>query len=316
MKIKETRTTVKDSPISLKDNLWKNRYLLLLLLPGILYFVIFKYIPMFGLTIAFQDYSLRDGFLGSPWVGLKHFSTLFSGTDFPVVLKNTIYISFLKVIFGFPAPIILALMLNELRNGPFKKLSQTISYIPHFFSWVVMAGMIKALLSPSTGLVNMIIQALGNKPIYFLADPEYFIGVLVTTDIWKEIGWDSVIYLAALSGINYEMHEAAIIDGASKLKRIFYINIPSILPTVATMLILRMGYILDAGFDQIFNLYNTAVYEVSDIIDTFTYRKGISNFQYSFSTAAGMFKSVVSLVLVVVVNKITKKLTDGETSIF
>lgn len=300
----------------LGQRLWKARYLFLLFLPGLVYFIIFKYTPMFGLLMAFQDYSLKDGILGSDWVGLKHFVSLFSGGDFLLVLRNTVWISFLKILFGFPAPVILALMFNELHTGPYKKVVQSISYIPHFFSWVVMSGMITSMLSPSVGLVNALLQSFGVEPIYFLADPRYFVGVLVVTDIWKEVGWGSVVYLAALSSVNYEMHEAAIIDGASRLKRMIYINLPSILPTVAIMLILRMGTILDAGFDQIFNLYNTSVYDVADIIDTYTYRMGIGNYQYSFSTAAGMFKSVVGMLMVLFTNFLTKKLSDGETSVF
>jgi len=298
------------------NSVWKNKYLLLMLLPGLIYFLVFKYAPMAGLLMAFQDYSLKDGLLGSEWVGFENFRSLFAGEDFLLVLRNTVKISLLKLVIGFPAPVLLALMFNELRGGVFKKLTQTVSYIPHFFSWVVMAGMLKALLSPSVGLVNMILQGIGLKPIYFLADPKYFVGVLVISDVWKEVGWNSVVYLAALAGINYEMHEAAIIDGATRLKRIIYINLPSILPTVAIMLIMKMGGILEAGFDQIFNLYNTAVYDVSDIIDTYTYRMGIGNFQYSFSAAAGMFKSVVGLVLVLLTNYFVKKMSDGDTSLF
>ncbi|MBQ4517641.1 MAG: sugar ABC transporter permease [Clostridia bacterium] len=316
MKLNDTTAVKLNRKKQLSREIWQNRYLLLMLLPGLAYFIIFKYIPMFGLTMAFQDYSLKEGILGSQWVGLGQFKSLFSGADFPLVLKNTIVISLLKLVFGFPTPVILALMFNELREGPYKKITQTISYIPHFFSWVVMGAMLTSLLSPSTGIINAIIQMFGMKPIYFIADPKYFVGVLVVSDIWKEAGWNSVVYIAALSGINYEMHEAAIIDGASRLKRILYINLPSILPTVAIMLILKMGGVLEAGFDQIFNLYNVAVYDVADIIDTYTYRMGIGQYQYSYSAAAGMFKSVIGLILVLITNGLVRKMSDNEVSVF
>lgn len=315
MKI-ETGDTLKTNSATLRRDIWKNRYLLLMALPGIIWFIVFKIIPVFGNLMAFQDYSLRDGFFGSDWVGLKHFKSLFTGKDFILVMKNTIFISLLKLLFGFPAPVILALMFNELKEGPFKKVTQTISYIPHFFSWVVMAGMLTSLLSPSVGVVNKVIQMLGFQPIYFLADQRYFVGTLIVSDIWKEVGWNSVLYLAALAGINYEMHEAAIIDGASRWKRIIYINLPSILPTVAIMIILKMGSVLEAGFDQIFNLYNTAVYDVADIIDTYVYRKGIGSFQYSFSAAASMFKSIVGFILIIITNGIVRKASDEEMSVF
>lgn len=316
MKTKAVRSLELHSQKGWKTAFWKNRYLLLLLLPGLAYFIIFKYVPMFGLLMAFQDYSLKGGILGSQWVGLAQFRSLFAGEDFLLVLRNTVKISLLKLLFGFPAPVILALMFNELRDSAFKKVAQTVSYIPHFFSWVVMGGMITTLLSPSVGFVNAIIQALGFQPIYFVADPKYFVGVLVVSDVWKEMGWNSVIYLAALTSVNYELHEAAIIDGASRIKRIIHISLPCIMPTVVTMLILKVGGVLEAGFDQILNMYNTAVYDVSDIIDTYTYRMGIGNYQYSFSAAAGMFKSVIGLVLVLITNALAKKISDGETSIF
>lgn len=316
MKTKAVKNLEMRSEKGLAASIWKNRYLLILLLPGLAYFIIFKYVPMFGLLMAFQDYSLKDGILGSKWVGLAQFKSLFAGEDFLLVLRNTIKISLLKLLIGFPAPVLLALMFNELREGKFKKVTQTVSYIPHFFSWVVMGAMITTLLSPSVGFVNAIVQALGFKPIYFVADPKYFVGVLVITDVWKEMGWNSVIYLAALTSVSFELHEAAIIDGASRIKRIIHISLPCIMPTVATMLILKVGGVLEAGFDQILNLYNPAVYDVSDIIDTYTYRMGIGNYQYSFSAAAGMFKSVVGLILVLITNAMVKKFSDGETSVF
>lgn len=301
---------------SKSNTYWENRYLILLLIPGLIYFLIFKYGPMYGLLMAFKDYSFKLGVLGSPWAGLKHFENLFNSPDFLLALKNTVTISFLKVLFGFSAPVILALMINEIGNGFYKRFAQTISYLPHFFSWVVLSGLVIFTLSPSMGVVNKVIQLLGGQPIYFLADTKWFVPILIITDIWKEVGWGSIIYLAALSGMNPEIQEAAIVDGANRWKRIIYINLPGIASTIAVMLILRMGSILDAGFDQIFNLYSPPVYNVSDIIDTYIYRIGIVGYQYSFSTAAGMFKAVIGLAMVVATNFIAKRISDDEFGIW
>ena len=297
-----------------RKSLWQRvfaaRTLFLMLFPGFLLILIFNYGPMYGLTMAFQDFQVMRGIWGSPFVGLKHFQEFFSNQMALNALKNTLEISFLKLAFGFPAPIILALLFNELRNGFFKRGSQTISYMPHFVSWIVFAAIITALLSPSSGVVNQMLKALGLKPIYFLANPEWFRVVLIGSEIWKEIGWGAIIYLAALSGIDPTLHEAAVVDGATRLQRIFYINIPSLLPVVALMLILRMGSIMNAGFDQVFNMYNTQVYQSADIIDTYVYRTGLANLQYSFAAAVGFFKSAVGLLLVLVVNEIARRMSD------
>ncbi len=293
-----------------------NKYLVLLLLPGLIYFIIFKYVPMYGLLMSFQDYSVKLGVWGSEWVGLKHFEFLLTDPNFLMVLKNTIWISFLKILFGFPAPIILALIMNEIRAEKFKRLTQTLTYLPHFFSWVLIGGLITTILSPSTGIVNAIIKLFGGEPIYFLADKNWFVPILVITDIWKELGWGSIVYMAALAGLDSQVYEAAIMDGAGRWKQMLHITLPGIMPTVAVMLILRVGTVLDAGFDQIFNLYSPPVYDVSDIIDTYIYRMGLQNFKYSLSTAAGMFKSVIGLALVLLTNYLSNKFSGGEAGIW
>lgn len=310
-----TKTAKKSLMTRIFSDTKKNKYLYLLALPGFIWLILFAYKPMVGVLMAFQDYNIMDGVFSSPWVGFKHFKTFFSGRDFWPVMGNTVKISLLQLLFGFPAPIILAIMFNELRDGLLKKTTQTISYLPHFLSWVTIAGMMTTLLSPSTGLVNMLMSKLGMEPVYFLAEKNMFVPILVISNIWKEIGWGSVIYMASLASLDQEVAEAALIDGCSRFKKIIHINLPHLLSTVAIMLILRMGSILNAGFDQIFNLYSPATYDVADVLDTYVYRLGISGFQYSLSTAIGLFKSVVGVILVVVTNYLTKKMSDGEISL-
>lgn len=294
---------------------YRYRYMFALLAAALVHTVIFRYGPIYGVIIAFKDYRIFDGILGSPWVGFDNFRRLFSVTSsFKTVFRNTVLISLYRVIFGFPAPIILALLLNELMNEPFKRVVQTISYLPHFLSWVILGGILREILSPAYGVVNQLFVALGAKPVYFLASKTWFVSVLITSGIWQGIGWGSIIYLAAISGIDAQLYEAAIIDGAGKLRQIRYITVPSLLPVMVILFILRMGNILDAGFDQIFNLYNPVVYEVADIIDTYVYRIGLVEFDFSFSAAVGLFKNVVGLILVVIVNRFAK--TFGEYGIW
>lgn len=285
-------------------------------LPGFLFLLVFAYGPMYGLLLAFKDYSFDLGIMGSPWVGLKHFKTFFSSSTALSALKNTIIISFLKLAFGFPMPILLAILINEIQDGPFKKVTQTVSYLPHFISWIIVAGILTNLLSPSTGTINYIINFFGGEPIMFLSSTSWFRTILVISDIWKGIGWGSVIYLAAISGISSEQYEAALIDGASRLQCIRYITLPSLKSIIGIMLLMQMGNLMSAGFDQVFNLYSPSVYAVGDIIDTFVYRMGIGQMMYSFNTAVGLFKSVVNFLLVISVNLITKKLNDGESAMF
>ncbi|AIQ74955.1 MULTISPECIES: ABC transporter permease subunit [Paenibacillus] len=287
----------------------KNKYLFLLLAPVIIWYTVFAYGPMYGIQLAFKDYFIRDGIWGSPWVGFKHFEYLFTASpDFWKIIKNTLIISFYHIIFGFPAPIILALLFNELRFSFFKKVAQTISYLPHFLSWIVIGGILITLLSPNSGVVNYIIQWLGFDPIYFLGSEKYFRFTLVMSGIWKEIGWGTIIYLAALASIDSQMYEAAVLDGANRWKQTLFITIPSILPVIAILLILRVGSVLDAGFDQVLTLYSPAVYGVADTLDTYVYRIGLQNFQFSLTTAVGLFKNVVGLILVLFANFITKKM--------
>jgi putative aldouronate transport system permease protein len=286
------------------------RVLLLMLLPGLALVIVFNYGPMYGLVMAFKDYQIRYGIWGSPWVGFKWFQEFLQDKTALNSLRNTLELSGLKILFGFPAPILLALMINELADGFFKRIMQTLSYLPHFLSWVVFASLVGAMLSPSTGVVNWFIKAAGGTPIYFMTNEVWFRVVLIVSDIWKEIGWGAVIYFAALTGIEPTLYEAAVVDGASRLQRMWYISIPSILPIAALMLILRFGSVMSAGFDQIFNMYNTQVYAVGDIIDTFVYRVGLVQAQYSYTAAVGFFKSVVGLILVVAVNEIARRLSD------
>lgn len=280
-------------------------------IPVIAYYLIFKYAPMYGIVLAFKDYSIRKGILGSPWVGFTVFEELFATHTFVRAFRNTVIISLLRWVFGFPMPILLALMLNELKNLRFKKTMQTISYLPHFLSWIILTGLFTQLLSPTNGPINYIISLLGGKPIYFLADNAWFRSTMVITGIWKEIGWGSIVYLATIAGIDTELYEAAECDGATRWQKMFRITLPLMKPTIVILLIMNCGSILEAGFDQIFNFYNSAVYETGDIIDTYVYRRGIGDMEYSISTAVGLFKNVIGFILVTGTNFIAKRLGEG-----
>ncbi len=284
--------------------------LCLMLLPVIAYFVIFKYIPMGGIVIAFKDYKLGLGISGSAWVGLENFIQAFRTRFFIRSIRNTLIISVLKLAVGFPAPILLALMLNEVRHSIYKRVVQTISYLPHFLSWVIMAGILTQLLSPNNGAVNALLKSwFGQKEsISFLLDNAYFRQTVVLSDVWKGVGWGSILYLATISSIDPTLYEAAICDGASRPQRVRYITLPSILPTITIMLILNLGSILDAGFDQILNLYSSAVYETGDIIDTYVYRVGLVDWNYKLSTAIGLFKNLIGFILVVTTNAVAKRI--------
>jgi putative aldouronate transport system permease protein len=282
-----------------------------MLLPGLLYFIVFKYIPLGGIVIAFQDYNVFNGIFGSPWVGLKHFKNLFEYPEFYEILKNTTLISLYQLILGFPAPIILALLLNEVRKMAFKKTIQTILYLPHFLSWVIIGGLVISFLSPTTGLINEVIKWFGGEPIFFMQESQYFRGIVVGSGIWKEVGWGTIIYLAAMAGINQELYEAAEVDGAGKFRQAISITIPSILPTIVVLLLLRIGNILDLGFEQIYMLLNPLVWETGEVFDTYIYRVGLLGGQYSYTTAIGLFKSIVGLLLLVGANKLSKKMTGN-----
>ena len=284
----------------------RDKWLYLLLLPGLVFLIIFRYIPIFGNVIAFMDYNPYDA-SQNVWVGLKHFQDLLTRPQFLQVFGNTLYISILKMVCGFPVPIILALMMNEMKNLKFKKVAQTLLYLPNFISWVVLAGLIMNMLDPDTGLVTSIINSISGEKIQVLTDTRYFVPMLIITDIYKGAGWGTIIYFAALSGVDPQLYEAAEIDGARKWKQLLHITLPSITPTIVVMLILSCNNIVNAGFDQIFMLYSATVYSVADIIDTYVYRIGIQRADYSFSTAAGLFKSVIALVMILIVNTVAKK---------
>ena len=286
------------------------KYFYLMLIPVIIYYIIFHYGPMYGIIIAFKDFSFHKGIWGSDWIGLANFKQMLSDPYFPNAFKNTVIISMLNLIFGFPAPIILALMLNEIGHLRFKKVVQTITYMPHFLSWVILAGVLKEFLSPSRGPVNIILMEMGMKPIFFLAEPLLFKPMLIATNIWKEVGFASIIYLAAIAGINSELYEAADVDGISRIKKMFYITIPSIAPAIVVMLILRAGSLISDDFEQVFNLINAKTMKVGDVISTYTYQMGLFNMQYSFGAAVGLFKNVVSLILVLTANYMASKVSD------
>ena len=289
----------------LLKRMYEYRHMYLMLLPAIAAMLLFNYGPLYGIQIAFKNFKPRLGIIGSPWVGLKYFERMFREASFLEVFVNTLTISGLKLAFCFPAGVCYALLLNEIRQVRLKKAAQTISYLPHFISWVVAGGLISSMFSLN-GPVNALIKALGGKPEIWLSKQGPFLIIVLLTDIWKNMGWGSIIYLAAIAGIPGEQYEAADIDGASRFQQAKYITLPSILPVVLTMFILRVGGIMNAGFDQIFNLYSPIVYDVADIIDTFSYRVGLIDRNFSYSTAIGLFKNVLGFVLMLSVNQLTK----------
>ncbi len=288
----------------------RDRVLWMLVLPCIAYFIIFCYIPMGGLMMAFQNYRPVKGFWGSEWVGLKHFEQFFTSPFFPRLVRNTILISVYGLLWGFPIPILFALFLNELRPGAFKKTVQTVSYMPHFISTVVLVGIVQSFLSPYEGIVNTMITALGGQSINFLAEPGWFRTIYIGSGIWQNFGYNSIIYLSAISAVDPQLYEAARIDGAKRFQIMFRITLPCILPTAIIMLILNCGSIMNVGFEKINLLYSPATYETADVISTYVYRQGIVGAQWSYSTAVGMFNSVINLLLIIVVNRISRKLSD------
>ncbi len=294
----------------LGKTLRKYRWLYLMLIPPLVYFVIFQYLPLWNAQIAFKDFKPLLGVWKSPFTGFEHFITFFKSFYFDQLITNTIIISFLKLVVGIPMAIILAIALYETTFKRFRSVVQTVAYLPHFLSWVIMFGVLLMMLSPGDGLINAIIKALGGKPIAFLTSPEWFRFVVIISDVWKETGWGTILYLAALMAIDPTLFEAAAVDGASRLQRIFFISIPGILPVVAVVTMLRLGHILNAGFNQIFVLYSLPVYSVGDIIDTWVYRQGVLSFQFSLATAVGLFKGAVGLVLILVANRVSRRLTE------
>ncbi|MNW27620.1 putative multiple-sugar transport system permease YteP [compost metagenome] len=292
----------------------RNALLYLMVLPGLIYFIIFKYLPMGGLIIAFQDYQPYLGIMGSPWVGLKHFIRLFTEPTFFMLLSNTLILFALNIVIFFPLPIILSLMLNEVRQKAFKNIIQTVIYIPHFMSWVIIVSISYVFLTVDGGVLNEMIAALGGEKVSFLTSPEWLRTVYIGQIIWKELGWSTIIYLAAITVVDPQLYEAAEMDGASRLRKTWHVTLPAIRPVIITLLILKIGHTLDLGFEHMYLLLNSLNREVAEIFDTYIYTAGLRNGQLSFSTTVGLFKGVVGLVLVVLSNKLAKKM--GEDGVY
>jgi putative aldouronate transport system permease protein len=291
---------------------WSQRALYSMIIVGVAYFVIFKYATLYGLLIAFKTYRIRLGIIGSPWAGLSNFPKALGNRDLPQIIYNTLFISFSRLIFGFPVPILLALLLNELRSKTFKRLIQSLLYLPHFLSWIIMAGIFSNLLSVTNGVIPLFMRGFGVEMPSLMSDPKYFVSFLVFSDIWKSSGWGTIIYLAAITGIDAELYESAVVDGCNRFQQIIHITIPSIALTTVTLLVLNIGSIMNAGFDQIFNLMGDATMKVGDIIDTYVYRLGIQSGRFEYSTIIGMFKSVINCILLFSVNWIVGRF--GESS--
>jgi putative aldouronate transport system permease protein len=307
----KSRTTGSKNVLS---RIFKDYELYLFLLPAVIYYLIFAYGPLYGLQIAFKDFNGSLGIWGSKWVGLKHFKSFFDSYYFWPLIKNTLAISVYSILAGFPIPIIIALMLNEVRNAKYKKFIQTVIYAPHFISTVVLVGIIIIVLSPTYGLVNLALKGLGFETKSFMTDPNAFRHIYVWSGIWQNAGWNSIIYIAALASIDPSIYEAATIDGASRLERIWYINVPSIIPTMIILLILNTGSMMNVGFEKVFLMQNDLNSTTSDVISTYIYRRGLINADYSFSTAVGLFNNVINFILLITVNAITRKFS--ETSLF
>lgn len=313
MKKKGKQERRQASGLKLSTRIWRHREYYLFLLPAVVYVAVFCYAPMYGLQIAFKDYKVSLGVSGSPWVGLRNFTDFFQGYYFWNLIRNTLVLSLYSLIAGFPIPIIVALILNELKPK-FKKVTQTVLYAPHFISTVVIIGMITIFFSPSMGVVNTLLNFLGMDSVYFMGSPRYFRHLYVWSGVWQSMGWGAIIYLAALAGVDPGLHEAAAIDGASRVQRVLHINIPSIMPTIIIMLILQVGRIASVGYEKVYLMQNELNMEVAEVISTYVYKRGLINNNYSFSTAVGLFNNVVNVILVLFANKISKKCSD--TSLF
>lgn len=290
--------------------IWAAKYLYLMFFPVLLYYIFMRYAPMAGLVIAFKNYNAFAGFAKSPWVGFKYFSQFFNSIYCWRLIRNTLLINLYDLVFNFPASIVLALLLNEVRQPRFKKVTQTITYMPYFISSVVLASMVVQFLSPTGGLVNNIIESMGGKRTYFMTQPESFRTIYTLMNLWKNIGWNSIIFLAAISGINGELYEACTVDGGGHLRRMWHITLPGILPTVVVLLIMRLGHMMDAGYETILLLQNNANLETSDVIGTYVYRRGILKNEYSYSTAVGIFQSVIGFVLVIASNWLSRRFSE------
>lgn len=304
------KTAEASFPVRFKRDFLLNKYLYLMMVPVLAYYLIFHYAPMYGAIIAFKEYTPIKGILGSPWIGFQNFHDFFTSYYFWRILKNTVLISLYTLCFEFPAPIILAILINELANKKFQRFVQTVTYMPYFISLVVIAGMIKDFTN-NGGLVNTLLTYFGANDTAMLQKPELFRTIYVLSEIWQKIGWESIIYLAALMSIDQEQYEAAKMDGATRLKSIWHITLPGILPTISIMFILRMGNLLNVGFEKIILLYNPSTYDTADVISSFVYRKGLLEFGWSYSAAVGLFNSVINLALLITANKISKRISEN-----
>ncbi|SFS92468.1 sugar ABC transporter permease [Paenibacillus sp. 453mf] len=306
--------TARKKESRLRKRIWKNKWIYVMLLPGILYFLIFKYLPMYGLIISFQDYKPFKGILGSEWVGFEHFARLFNEPDFLNILTNTLILFGLNLLFYFPVPIILALMLNEVRNSFFKKTFQTLVYLPHFMSWVIIVSIGYVMLTMDGGIVNELLVYFGFEKINFLLSTEWFRPTYIIQVIWREAGWGTIVYLAAIASVDPQLYEAAKMDGANRLRQIWHITLPAIRSVIIILLILKIGDVLELGFEHVYLLLNSMNREVAEIIDTYVYTAAMKQGQFSYSTAIGFFKSFVGLVLVMIANKLAKKM--GEEGVY
>jgi len=321
MEVQEQTAIQKSKPIAVKKQtlskkmkkIWKNYDLYLLLLPTLLYFLIFHYLPMYGVQIAFKNFNPVLGINGSPWIGFSQFERFFNSYQFWTVLKNTIGLALLELA-TFPIPIVMALLLNQLTSRKYKRIVQTVTYAPHFISVVVLVGMLYLFLSPRTGIVNQFLVLIGMEPIFFFGIPEWFKPLFITSGVWQNLGWGMIIYLAALSGISPELHEAAIMDGASKIRRIWHIDIPGIMPTVIILLILGIGNLLNVGFEKVYLMQNSLNVSSSEIIQTHVYKTGLLGAQYSYAAAVGLFNSIINFILLVFINQAAKK--AGQASLW
>ncbi len=290
--------------------IWADRYMYLMILPVVIYYILFKYWPMAWLRIAFYDFKILKGIEGSKFVGLENFKTFLNNPDFFQIIWNTLYLNILSIIFVFTAPILFALLLNEISNSKFKRVVQTISYLPHFLSTVVVVSMIATFLSPSIGTLNAILKSLGLETVHFLGNPKYFRPIMIISGIWQGMGWNSIIYLSALSGINTELYESAVIDGAGRFQQVLYVTLPGIANTIVIMLILQIGNLLSVGFEKVYLLQNAQNIKVSEVLSTYVYKMGIVNSNYSLGTAVGLFNAVISLILVLLANKLSRKYSE------
>ena len=288
-----------------------DRILLYMLIPGVLYFLIFRYLPMFGVLVAFKNFNVFAGFMESDWVGLRYFKMFFNNPDAWPIIRNTFLLGIYRILWGFPAPIILALLLNEVRIHLFKRFVQTLSYMPHFISTVVVTGMMIMFLSPTNGIINLLLGKFGIEPVAFLQSADWFRTIYIVSDIWQEVGWGSIIYLAALTTIDPSQYEAAAIDGASRWKQMIHVTLPGIIPAIVILFILRVGNVLETGFEKVYLLYNPATYEKADILATYVYRIGLTQGNYSYGTAIDLFTGVIGLIFVVAANYMGRKAGDN-----